>query len=170
MRTLLILRHAKSSWAVPGQRDFDRELSRKGHQQLEQLARFAREQTITASAALCSPAARTRATFEGIAAALGQPSATFEDRLYNGTVEGYLDILSTADGADVLLVGHNPTCDELVRHLAAPSSPEGERLQASHFATCTLARLRFVTDEWVDLRRGSGTLDLFVTPKMLQQA
>lgn len=170
MRTLLVLRHAKSSWAVPGQTDFERPLSERGDAQLVRLRSFLQAEGIRAERVLCSPAARTRATLDGILSALGEPPVAYDDTLYNGTVDGYRAALSACTDNHLLLVGHNPTCDELVRHLAAPSSPAANALQAGHFATGTLARLIFEGDDWADLRRGSGRLDLFVTPKALAEA
>ena len=167
MRTLLILRHAKSSWAVTGQRDFDRPLSERGEEQVERLRPFLSEQDIRPDAVLCSPAARTRATLQGILPVLHEPAVAYEETLYNGSITSYLTAIAVQEGATVLVVGHNPTCDELTRQLAAPSSPAAERMNGSHFATATLARLRFDADDWTHLRDGSGQLDLFVTPKSL---
>ncbi len=128
MVRLTILRHAKSSWATPGGSDIDRVLSDKGQQQAARLSHWLGNRDDKPDACICSPAKRTRQTWDGIAAALDDVSVDIRERLYSGAPDTYLEEIWASDARHLLLIGHNPTCDELVRSLARPG---GEALRAS---------------------------------------
>jgi len=171
MKRLYILRHAKSSWAQPGLRDFDRSLNTRGENQLKALSKWFTSEPHKPTHVLCSSSLRTRATYEGIARAMGSPHCESQDSLYSGSLEGYLECLWGAPDVEVLmLIGHNPTCDELVRYLTSPSSPAIEKLMAHHFGTATLAVLDFDADNWSKLGEASCSLAQLLRPKELERA
>ncbi len=167
MVRLTILRHAKSSWAEPGGSDIDRVLNDKGHEQTVRLAKWLESAGEKPDACICSPAQRTRLTWDGIAAPLGSITPEFRERLYSGNPETYLDEIWASEASHLLLIGHNPTCDELVRTLARPTGPAYERLAADHYGTANWATLRFDGDDMSAVALARGTLEHYVRPSDL---
>ncbi len=172
MKRLYILRHGKSSWSQPGQGDIDRPLNARGLEQMLLLSRWWRQEGVRPDAVICSPAARTRETLsqlrEGLADDPLELDVTYEQALYMGSCDDYLQILWGQAAQTVLVVGHNPTCDELSRWLAAPSSPAAHKLMASHFGTGSLAVFDLDLADWTAIGRGSGQLVEFLRPKDIE--
>ncbi|MEM1038258.1 MAG: histidine phosphatase family protein [Pseudomonadota bacterium] len=176
MKTLIILRHAKSSWAQPGLTDFERPLNGRGCDQVQRLATWFDDQTMPGLAVVSSPSNRTRETLAGIMSGLskglGDSQPVFIDDLYNGSMDDYLSaIWAQADTVQTLVViGHNPTCDELSRYLTAPSSAAAQKLMAHHFGTACLARFEIPAETWADIRASNNQLTHFVRPADLETA
>lgn len=170
MKRLSILRHAKSSWAQPGLPDESRPLNKRGKKQLERLSDWLADHPLNAQIALCSAAQRTRETWEGIEQALPDTPVEFLSELYDGMIDDYLTALYERQEDNILLIGHNPTCDEVARALSAPSSPQIDRLMAQHFSTGTLAVIEFEITEWTQMRDGSGRLVTLLRPRDLERA
>ncbi len=168
MKHLYVLRHAKSSWAEPGLGDIDRPLNGRGNRQLVLLSNWLGGRDHLPGKVICSPSLRTRQTYDGITAAAGNPPAEILDSLYLGSLEDYLSAIWAQDTPSLMLIGHNPTCDELARYLTAPSSPSAASLMAHHFSTGTVACFTFAGDSWSDLGRASCTLTDLVRPKELE--
>jgi len=172
MKRLYILRHAKSSWAERGSGDIDRRLNERGHEQMRTLSKWWSEWRKSdgndIDCAIVSIANRTRETFADLEQALGFSSPQFLDDLYMGTIEDYLDTLWAQAGDSVLLIGHNPTCDELARYLASPNSPAADKLMAQHFSTASMAVFDCDIEEWSELGRYKGRLLDFIRPKDLE--
>lgn len=170
MKRLAVLRHAKSSWAQPGTSDEARPLNQRGFEQLGQLSKWIAAKNFKPDLIICSPSVRTRQTHQAIEGALGDCKIEFDPALYNGALENYLNALwGLSDAENVLLIGHNPNCDELVRYLTMPSSPAADSLMSNHFATASLAMMELEGDNWSDLGQSTCLLNLFLRPKDLEQ-
>lgn len=163
MRRLTILRHAKSSWAEPGMADHDRTLNERGHRQANALAKHFTMKNLAIEKLLCSSATRTRETLALIRPALNGAQEIIVPRLYEGSADIYLDEAMAADCDHVMLIGHNPTCDELVHALAAHGNEAAERLFATHYSTCNWTTLAFDGP----FAAGKGVVEHFVQPKDL---
>lgn len=129
---IYLLRHAKSGWAEPGGRDFDRILSDAGFAEAELLAEQAADRSYRPEVILSSTAMRCRQTAEAIGRAFsGLVELQFVDALYNAPADTYLEILnSNGRHASMMLVGHNPAIEEVFAHLVgddvlARTVPEG---------------------------------------------
>ena len=168
MKHLYILRHAKSSWANPGLGDIERPLNKRGERQVERLNDWMAASKIAIDQVLCSPSTRTQATHRGIQQALGTAPMEIVKSLYHGRMENYLDALWTQSADTVMVIGHNPTCDELTRYLTSPKSPAAEKLMAHHFGTATMAILSFEIEDWSQISQGSGLLTQLVRPRDLE--
>ncbi|MEL7228820.1 MAG: histidine phosphatase family protein [Pseudomonadota bacterium] len=169
MKYLTILRHGKSSWANPGLADRDRPLNARGEGQMPALAHWFEQGLAGASVptpdvVLCSPAMRTQQTLEGFVSALPKARVTVVEQLYSGTMDDYWDAICGEGGDHIVVVAHNPHCDELARYLTAPSSPAADHLMERHFGTANLALFSFAMDDWTGLTRGSGQLQVFLRP------
>ena len=167
MKRLYILRHAKSSWAEPGLTDMDRPLNKRGVKQTAALAEWFEEQSDKPGVVLCSPSNRTRETWRDIERAFPSTAVDIVDELYHGTTDNYMDALSARDESSIMIVGHNPTCDELSRYLTAPSSPAAASLMSTHFGTANLAILDLEIDEWSAISKASGQLVTMLRPRDL---
>src|SRR5262245_41025821 len=120
MKTLLLLRHGKSSWDDPSQEDFDRPLNERGVGDSKLSGKYARRQKVKPDFVLSSPATRAKTTAELFVAAAGlQNTLVYDERIYEASARGLLQLLSEFDDAyqSVLLVGHNPGFEELCEHL-----------------------------------------------------
>lgn len=170
MPRLFLLRHAKSSWAVAGQRDFDRPLNDRGRAAAPLVGRFMAENGHLPARVLCSPAARTRETLDGIRPFLPDTAEVeFVRELYEASVEGMLQAIAAHAGGvgEVLVIGHNPSIHMLALSLArAGDEVLRVRLRAK-YPTAAFAAIDLSGDSWSAIRPGGGALSAFVTPSDL---
>lgn len=169
-KTLLLLRHAKSSWDDPGLDDFDRPLARRGREAAPHMGAEMVRRGWLPERALVSPSSRTRQTWELVAAELPAPvPAAFERAIYEAPAGRILDaIRETPEEVSALLaVGHNPGLEDLAAILAAPGSDADSLARLGEkFPTAALARLTFA-GAWADLGPGGARLEALVRPKDL---
>lgn len=171
MKTLYLLRHAKSSWADSALDDIDRPLNRRGVESCGLLGRYLARHGAIPDLVLCSPARRTRETVELVAQYLDRPMKTaVHPALYLGSPAEILRAIRNADdGAkSLMVVGHNPDLGLLARSLArASAGDERARLLASKFPTAALARYEAEVASWKKFGAKVARLAAFVTPKLL---
>jgi len=166
MRTLYLLRHAKSSWDRADLADHDRPLAPRGQRATKRLAKHLRSAGISPSLVLCSSAERARETLDGIAPGFESEVPVQVDRtLYGASSDALLERLRALDDAldSVMLIGHNPAIQSLALSLG-----QGEELEPleQKYPTAGLATLTFA-GSWRDLGPGAAELVEFVTPKGL---
>ncbi len=161
VKTLTLLRHAKSSWDNPALADHDRPLAPRGRRAATLIATYLRDEHLPVSLVLCSSAVRTRETVELVSP---PGEIEIEDELYGASADQLLERLRRVpEQIDaVMLVGHNPAMHELAVALAADP---GE-LVHDKFPTAALATLT-VPGPWRELDRGQGELVAFVKPREL---
>lgn len=159
MKTLLLMRHAKSDWGHAGLDDFDRPLNRRGRADLPRLARLLETYGPAPQTALASPALRARQTAEGLGAALGLPPPVFDERLYLAPADLILHLVGRTESKSesLLLIAHNPGIEEAVSALC------GARL---HMPTGGVAAVDLAA--WADAERGGGLLRYFALPRLLK--
>lgn len=161
MKTLFLLRHAKSSWSDDSLQDFDRPLNARGLAAAKDMGRFLSKQSPTPQLIISSPSLRTRQTIQIILSESGlDQQPVFDERIYEASVKDLLSVIEdVSDEIQVLLlVGHNPGIEDLVRQLT------GERRE---MATATLAKIYFDEDRWKELVAGEGKLEWLVRAKDL---
>jgi phosphohistidine phosphatase len=162
MKTLLLLRHAKSSWKNADQPDFERPLNGRGERSAPLMGRHLRAEKIAPDLILCSPAERARQTAALFTKAAGlDAELRYDERIYEASALQLLEVVTQADeGADtVLLVGHNPGFEELLMLLTG-----APRLMP----TAALAKIDLSVDKWGKVKEQAGRLDWLVTPKDLE--
>lgn len=161
MKSLTLVRHAKSSWKDPTLADFDRPLNKRGRRDLPAAARRLAADCPVPGRILSSPAARALATARGFAAAFGiDADAIVEDRrIYEASHARLFAVLREQPEAldDLMLVGHSPGIADLAHALCG--APEGK------FPTCAILRMRIRAGRWADLAEGDGERVFFDTPK-----
>jgi phosphohistidine phosphatase len=173
MRRLLLLRHAKSSWAIPGQRDFDRPLSPRGLRAAPRIARYVADHGLAPDAVICSPARRTRATLDLMLETLPAPaSVRYDQALYEGTAATLVALVRAGgdEHATIMIVGHNPGMQDAAILLVAADDRPMSREIADKYPTAALAVIDFACDRWADVAPDNGTLQAFVTPRGLEQS
>jgi phosphohistidine phosphatase len=171
MKTLLLLRHAKSSWDDPSLEDFDRPLAPRGEKAAPLMAAYLKKKGLRPDLVLCSPAARARQTWSLVAQSLGDKVEVKElQGLYLGAPSRLLEAVRRAPDAAtcVMLVGHNPGMEHLAMALAGPSSkPKAMAKLHAKFPTAALAEIEFDAAAWRDIAPGAGRLTRFIRPKDL---
>lgn len=170
MRTLLLLRHAKSSWDDPGLVDHDRPLSPRGVRAAKKVAGHLHESGLRPDLVLCSSARRTRQTLEGLELILGGTvEVRIETELYGASSHELLLRLQAVDPAvsTVLVIGHNPGLEDLAVDLAGDGEPAALTELHTKFPTAALAVFDLGGDEWADLRHESARLIEIVLPREL---
>jgi phosphohistidine phosphatase len=168
MRSLHLLRHAKSSWDNPALSDDDRPLAPRGRRAAKLIASHLRREEIEPALVLCSSAARARETLAGIEQALGDgPDVLIERELYGASEDELLDRLRAVPDTveSVMLIGHNPSLQDLALTLAR-SGPALEKVELK-YPTAALATLVF-EGSWRELGPGGAELQAFVRPKDLR--
>ncbi len=171
MKSLFLLRHAKSSWANAGLDDFDRPLNGRGEKAAPRMASYMRSQGLMPDLVLCSTAVRAEQTWELVAQELGGQIAVKHKRgLYLAPPSKLLEAVQRqTDEVDTLMVvAHNPGMANLAIALAGPESDEAARsAMRAKFPTGALATLTFDCDTWSEVAPGRGRLTGFVTPRSL---
>lgn len=171
MKTLLFLRHAKSSWSDPNLGDHDRPLNARGRGAAAAMGHYIAANDLTPDLIFCSTAARARETLQRASAGWPQvPPTTIEAALYDFSGgEGYLNVIRTADNeaGSLMLVGHNPTIEILVEQLMGKAEPGLAEKLARKYPSGGLAVLEFTSDTWEDITPGTGHLVNFTIPKEL---
>jgi phosphohistidine phosphatase len=153
MKTLLILRHAKTQPDAPSG-DHERHLTERGHQDAQRMARYIDEQLEMPDAIVTSDARRAMQTAEIVASGVGFASAlAVEPRIYAAGLDTLLAVVRALPdvAGRVILVGHNPGFEDLAGALS--TSGEDVRLPTAAFA-----RLEFDTPSWAEVQPGSGRL------------
>ncbi len=162
MKTLLILRHAKSSWDNLYLSDFERPLSKRGKYDAPRMGKLLRREELVPDLIISSSAKRAMATAESVALASDyENEITFTRDLYHADPESYIEALVTVDDNVncVMVVGHNPGIEEFVEQL----SGEWERMP-----TAALAQIRLPINRWSELTFDSeGNLVSVWRPKEL---
>ncbi len=165
MRTLHLLRHAKSSWRDETLDDHDRPLSKRGRRAARALAGHVARLRLQPDLVLCSSALRARQTLDLLAAALKPPKVLVERELYDAGSRRLLHYLRELPESAlcVLLVGHNPALHELALALADTPSIRQLPSRDEKFPTGALASFR-LSGSWGMLVPHGATLLAYVTP------
>ncbi|MFS0772925.1 SixA phosphatase family protein [Sphingomonas sp. 1P08PE] len=176
MKTLTLLRHAKSGWDDEVARDFDRPLNPKGKRAALTMGRHLRDGTVAFDHVVASPALRVVETLAAVAEGYGAPLDPAWDRaIYLASAATLLDLVrDLPDSAGhVLMAGHNPGIEELVLLLVADESggdaPTLRDAVEAKYPTGSLAELT-LPGRWAEAARGTATLTRFVRPRDLDPA
>ncbi len=159
MKTLLLVRHAKSSWGDQTLPDHERPLNHRGRRDAPRVGARLRERGVVPDAIVTSTAVRARSTAEILAQALdlGSGRIVEDDRLYGATADGLLDIIRALDdeSTSVMLVGHNPEIGELASRLSD---------EIAEMPTCAVAEFRFDVADWAEVGAIAPVEVLFEAP------
>jgi phosphohistidine phosphatase len=170
-KTLLLLRHAKSSWSEPALADHDRPLADRGRRAAELISRYMEDSGIRPALVLCSPARRAQDTLAIVRTRLGSDvEVRFENGIYSADAEEVLGRLQSvpASIASVMVVGHNPALHDLAVALAGDGDHDALSQLRVKFPTGALASLDLGDAEWAALGPGGAFLSALVLPRQLE--
>ncbi|MFY0606211.1 MAG: histidine phosphatase family protein [Cyclobacteriaceae bacterium] len=161
MKTLFVIRHAKSSWKfdLPDQ---DRPLNLRGRRDVLRVAAHLSNNEDTPDLMITSPASRALYTALFIGDEWGYPedSIIIDHSLYHASGEDLLDIISKQEGADSLAIfGHNPGLTQLINLYSSE--------YIDNLPTCGVYAVRLEIDNWSDIRSAAYERKFYVTPKRL---
>ncbi len=161
-KTLMLLRHAKSSWKDPGCSDHDRPLNKRGQKAAPRMGQLLRQQKLVPDRIVSSTAVRARATARAVAEESGvEGEVQLSPELYLAAPASYIDVLRRLNGdlERVLAVGHNPGIESLLARLTG---------QERAMPTAALAVISLAIESWDELSvHAAGELVCFWRPKEL---
>lgn len=162
MKTLLLLRHAKSSWKNMNLTDFERPLNKRGVRDAPRMGKLLRRENLVPELIITSSAERALATAESVALASGYEGELEPTRrLYHADPDTYIEVLQEVqeEYARVMVVGHNPGMEDLLEDL----TEAWEKM-----STGAVAVIRLPIDDWGDLTNETpGELVSIWRPKEL---
>ena len=143
MKTLFLIRHAKSSWDDPALADKDRPLNDRGKRDAPKMGERLAKRGVKPDLILSSPAVRALTTAEIIAKKLDykRKNIVVDDRLYAVAADDLLDVIRQLDDKleRVMLIGHNPELTELAHRFSG---------KITHLPTCAVAEFTFDAKSW----------------------
>ena len=163
VKTLYIIRHAKSSWDASNIDDFERPLNERGKRDAPRMGKRFKEKNIHPDLMLSSPAKRAYSTAKKIAKVLkySKEEIKTDRRLYHADEETMLTVLrEVKDSKNVVMIfSHNPGLTEFVNSLLS-----GEQ-DIDNVPTCGVVAFEFNLDSWKDVDWGKGKMLFFDYPK-----
>ncbi len=145
MKTLLLMRHAKSSWKDLSLPDHDRPLKKRGKRDAPRMGTLLMEQDLIPDAILCSTAKRARKTVDGLLQNCDfDGQLDYLEEFYHADYATYLDALSRLSNRTdtAMIVGHNPEMDEFLEEVCD---------YYDHMVTAAIALICFSVDDWAAL-------------------
>ena len=163
MKTVILLRHAKSAWNTGHQSDHERPLKKRGRKDARRVGRMLARTGQLPDLVLCSTAVRARQTLEEVVEGGDWPPVETEltDALYEAMPEAVLSAIQRApDEAGVLLlVGHDPAWSDVAGRLVG--------LRRLAMTTGASVRVDLEVNGWQEVAFGKGTLAWFAPPELL---
>jgi phosphohistidine phosphatase len=163
MKTLSLVRHAKSSWKDATLGDRDRPLNKRGKRDAPRMGKRLVRTGARPDLLISSPAVRAFATAKTIAEEIGYPTLRIEvdERIYLGGTSALMAVIhGLSDDLDhVMMFGHNPDLTELVNALTGSD--------IENVPTCGMAHIELASDSWQDLGSAEARLLEFDYPKRL---
>jgi len=164
MKTLYLMRHAKSSWEEPGVSDADRPLIPKGVRKTKLIVDFLVKRETTIDLMISSPAIRAYETARIMAAGLKYPlnKIRTDRKIYDGYYDRILDIIygTSSDIRSLMIFGHNPTITNLANLFLHPG--------IDNMPTSCVVCLSFDTGKWEEIPSKEAVQEFIVFPKMLK--
>jgi len=172
MRRLLLLRHAKTERAEPGERDRDRKLTKRGRGDAPIIGAYMAKHHLVPDLTLISPSVRTQETWALVAPCFAKaPPVTTDERIYNANVAQLVEVITeTKKAKTLLLVGHNPSFHELAVQLVAAGDVNLREQLKEGLPTSGLVVIDLPIEDWSLLHPRAGRLERFVTPRLLAEA
>jgi len=150
MKTLFLVRHAKSSWDDASVADRERPLAGRGERDAPAMGKRLERRGVRPDLIVSSPALRARLTAELLAEQLEykRKDIVIDDRLYARGPDALLEVIHAVDDGikRVMLVGHNPELTELAHRICR---------DIAHLPTCAVARFTFDARSWADIGEAS---------------
>jgi phosphohistidine phosphatase len=168
MKTLYIVRHAKSSWDNPDISDFERPLNDRGKRDAPRMAKRLKEKDFRPDLVISSPAKRAYSTAKRICEILeyAKTNIKTDRRLYHAEEHTMLSVLRETKNKfnTVMMVGHNPGLTDFVNALFM----DDDYIDIANVPTCGSVAFTFDTDDWASVDFGKGKFLFYDYPKSRQ--
>ena len=162
MKTIILVRHAKAKDAFIGQKDFDRTLSEKGQKDIVKSGRIFEKLNLKPELILCSQSIRTRMTLDLLNPFLGKNSQIcYPDEIYENNTSDILKLIAKQNDniERILIVGHNPSMQELTEILSEEGFPY------DNFGTGNISIITLSINKWNKIKDAKGELKYLISPK-----
>ena len=160
MKTLYLVRHAKSSWKYPELDDFERPLNRRGRAGLESMGEFLKEVKAAPDLIISSPATRAATTARIIAYKIHYPleKILYSEYIYLSDEDVLLNFIQDIDNdvKEAMLIGHNPALTDLANYIS--------KQQIGNIPTCGIFCVEFNISSWRKISEQCGILKFFEFP------
>ena len=165
MKTIILVRHAKSSWKNASLDDFDRPLNKRGKMNAPFMGEKLQERRIMPNLILSSPAKRARKTAVAVAKAIGYPKKKiiFDEKIYHASAWYLFEMVRNLDDdyETIMLFGHNPGFNDFADMLL-------KKNQVYNIVTTGVYCIKFNVDQWKNMREGQGESVFYDYPKRYQ--
>lgn len=162
MKTLILVRHAKSSWASIGQLDFDRPLNDRGKKDAVGMGQELYNENIQIDLFVSSPAKRARKTCKAFVEAYNKNTndIVFIDKLYHASTAVFDNVINTLDDKDnvVAIFSHNPGITEFASSLCSDKP-------IVDMPTCGVFAVQAAANSWLEFESAKKKFLFFKTPK-----
>lgn len=162
MKTIILVRHAKSSWKDPSLADFDRPLNKRGKKNAPFMGEKLKERDILPDLMVSSPAKRARKTAVTIAKKIGYPKKriVYDDNMYHAGARYMFDLVKNLKKKidTIMLFGHNPGFNYFADMLL-------KKNPVYNIPTTGIYCIRFDVDSWQEVEIGEGDAVFFDYPK-----
>jgi phosphohistidine phosphatase len=173
MRRLYLFRHAKTENAEPGKPDRGRVLVERGRKDAGRIGAYMATHALIPDKVLLSPAARVQETWKYMASEMRPaPGAATSDKIYDATSHDMFAMITAtaASAQSLMIVGHNPTLQEVALMLIASGDVEARERLREKLPTSGLVIIDFPFDDWSKIHPQSGRMERFVTPRSIVAA
>ncbi|WP_298853760.1 histidine phosphatase family protein [uncultured Ruegeria sp.] len=161
-RTLILTRHAKSSWDNPELGDHERPLNKRGRKSAPAVAAWLRDHGWLPDEVLSSTSTRTRETWDRMG--LQADKVCFHGTLYHAGSESMLQELSGATEPTVLMLGHNPGIADFANRLVRQPP---DHMRFFDYPSCATTVMTFDINSWSEIQWHTGTVLGFTIPREL---
>ncbi|MFN2457141.1 MAG: histidine phosphatase family protein [Chitinophagaceae bacterium] len=161
MKTLIVIRHAKSSWDVPDQEDRERPLNERGKQNGPEMAKRLKKKGVKPDLLVSSPAVRALRTARYFAKEFkfGKKNIVLEEKLYAAGVDAFHEVVAALRDKynAVALFSHNPGITEYVNTLS--------EVHVDNMPTCAVFAVTADTNQWASFKEALKSFLFFDYPK-----
>jgi len=161
MKTLYLVRHAKSSWKYPNLDDFERPLNKRGHKNVPVIGKVLKKLKVAPDLVISSPANRAATTARMIAAAINYPlgKIRYSEAIYEFNEKALIHVVKQIDDAvnKAMVVGHNPALNGLADYIGDQS--------IGNIPTCGVICVELDILSWANINAHCGKLKFFEFPK-----
>jgi phosphohistidine phosphatase len=167
MKTIILIRHARSDWSDTSLPDFERWLCKRGKKEIKEMGKILKEISFETDIFLCSLAKRAKLTLDwlkGKYSKIKKIPTTFLQEIYDFHLDGSKKIIeiikaTNPDLSSITLIGHNPAFDEILENLTS--------VRGLHISTLAFVEIEFEVKKWSEINK-NGKLKTFISPKLLE--
>ena len=161
MKTIYLIRHAKSDWKHPELTDFERPLNKRGLRDAPFMAQKLADLTFKPELIICSPAKRTTTTAKLICTETRYSidNVLFDQSIYASSLNNLISLVNLLPNQhnEIAIIGHNPSITELSNYLTED--------YIGNMPTCSVVKIELEIDNWNETVQGIGIQRFFIYPK-----